>query len=46
VLLTLLVLLVGLFTTRSQLLHDSPPGTVVVNSAPVVRRETRQAGFA
>jgi len=45
-LLTPLVLLVGLFTTRSQLLHDLILGTVVVNSAPLVRLETRQAGFA
>ena len=45
-LLTPLVLLVGLFTSRRQLLHDLILGTVVVNSAAVVRLETRQAGLA
>lgn len=45
-LLTPLVLLVGLFTTRRQLLHDLILGTVVVNSATLVRLQTRQGGFA
>jgi uncharacterized RDD family membrane protein YckC len=36
-LLTPLVLLVGLFTTRKQLLHDLILGTVVVNSGPLRR---------
>jgi len=45
-LLTPLVLLVGLFTTRRQLLHDLILGTVVVNSATLVRLETRRGGFA
>ena len=40
-LLTPLVLLVGLFTRRRQLLHDLLLGTVVVNSAALVRLETR-----
>ena len=34
-LLTPLVLLVGLFTSRRQLLHDLLLGTIVVNSAPL-----------
>jgi len=42
-LLTPLVLLVGLFTSRKQLLHDLILGTVVVNSAALVRRGV---GFA
>jgi uncharacterized RDD family membrane protein YckC len=33
--LTPLILLVGLFTSRSQLLHDLLLGTVVVNSWPL-----------
>jgi uncharacterized RDD family membrane protein YckC len=45
-LLTPLVLLVGFFTTRRQLLHDLILGTVVVNSATLVRLETRQGGLA
>ena len=40
-LLTPLVLLVGLFTSRRQLLHDLLLGTVVVNSAALVRLGTR-----
>ena len=40
-LLTPLVLLVGLFTSRWQLLHDLLLGTVVVNSAALVRLENR-----
>lgn len=40
-LLTPLILLVGLFTTRRQLLHDLLLGTVVVNSATLVRLESR-----
>jgi uncharacterized RDD family membrane protein YckC len=40
-LLTPLVLLVGLFTARRQLLHDLLIGTVVVNSAALVRLESR-----
>jgi uncharacterized RDD family membrane protein YckC len=44
-LLTPFVLLVGLFTARRQLLHDLILGTVVVNSATLVRLETRQAGL-
>jgi uncharacterized RDD family membrane protein YckC len=40
-LLTPLILLVGLFTTRRQLLHDLLLGTVVVNSAALVRLESR-----
>lgn len=40
-LLTPLILLVGLFTRRRQLLHDLLLGTVVVNSAALVRLETR-----
>ncbi len=42
-LVTPLVLLVGLFTSRKQLLHDLILGTVVVNSAALVRREARFA---
>ena len=38
-LLTPLILLVGLFTARRQLLHDLLLGTVVVNSAALVRLE-------
>ena len=45
-LLTPLILLVGLFTTRKQLLHDLILGTVAVNSATLVRLETRRAGLA
>jgi uncharacterized RDD family membrane protein YckC len=37
-LLTPLVLLVGLFTYRRQLLHDLLLGTVVVNSEPLAER--------
>jgi len=40
-LLTPFILLVGLFTTRKQLLHDLLLGTVVVNSASLVRLESR-----
>jgi uncharacterized RDD family membrane protein YckC len=40
-LLTPLILLVGLFTARRQLLHDLLLGTVVVNSAELVRLESR-----
>ncbi|MCB1502814.1 MAG: RDD family protein [Bauldia sp.] len=40
-LLTPLVLLVGLFTARRQLLHDLLLGTVMVNSAALVRMESR-----
>jgi uncharacterized RDD family membrane protein YckC len=40
-LLTPLILLVGLFTARRQLLHDLLLGTVVVNSAALVRLESR-----
>lgn len=40
-LLTPLVLLVGLFTARRQLLHDLILGTMVVNSAALVRLEDR-----
>jgi uncharacterized RDD family membrane protein YckC len=35
--LTPLILLVGLFTPRKQLLHDLILGTVVVNSGPLHR---------
>ncbi len=37
-LLTPLILIVGLFTVRRQLLHDLLLGTVVVNSAPLAAR--------
>jgi uncharacterized RDD family membrane protein YckC len=40
-LLTPLILLVGLFTARRQLLHDLLLGTVVLNSAALVRLESR-----
>jgi uncharacterized RDD family membrane protein YckC len=40
-LLTPLILLVGLFTARRQLLHDLLLGTVVVNSVPLARIESR-----
>jgi len=40
-LLTPLILLVGLFTPRRQLLHDLLLGTVMVNSAVLVRMESR-----
>lgn len=40
-LLTPFILLVGLFTARRQLLHDLLLGTVVVNSAALVRLEGR-----
>ncbi|MBN9021057.1 MAG: RDD family protein [Rhizobiales bacterium] len=42
-LLTPLVLLVGLVTSRKQLLHDLILGTLVVNSAALVRRAARFA---
>ena len=45
-LLTPLVLLVGLFTAKRQLLHDLLLGTMVVNSAALVRLEDRMHGLA